>query len=76
MADNIMDKLCEGCLTHERSNERVLSSSLTYGECPGYVNKDTNCPCQYCLIKMICDSPCGLFKKRFWVNMDKGVLHE
>lgn len=62
-----MIELCSGCLIYER----YLIEPNTYSECEGFIKKDTDCPCPHCLIKMICDVPCDLFKKRSWVKTDK-----
>jgi hypothetical protein len=68
---NIMDKLCRGCLSHERVGEVISSySALKYGECPGYIMKDINCPCQRCLVKAMCDVICKDFEKTKWFGAD------
>ena len=72
MSDNIMDKICKGCLSHERVGNIIAIESnprLRYGECPGYVLKDTDCPCQHCLIKAMCDRVCEAFTKTPWYGM-------
>jgi hypothetical protein len=58
----IMDKICKGCLIYERH----IKDPHTYRECNGRIFKDTKCPCQNCLIKMICDTPCELLIEREW----------
>lgn len=67
MSNNIMDKLCEGCLSYERIGECIPTNSLEfYGNCPGYTIKDTKCLCQNCLIKGMCNNVCEDFLKTPW----------
>jgi hypothetical protein len=64
MPDTVdMDKVCEGCLTHERHIENPDS----YEECRGYLMGDTECPCQHCLIKVMCITGCDKVKGRVWL---------
>jgi len=67
-----MDKICKGCLAYERSNTflnmKGVLKGVKYGQCPGYVFKDVDCPCQHCLIKAMCDDVCEEFKKSKWFN--------
>ena len=45
-----MNKLCEGCLTYDKE---------TPEDCPIVSeNREDECPCPMCLIKMMCESPC------------------
>lgn len=62
-----MDKICSGCFTHERYiKERFGTSIVFYGECTGYIKKDIDCPCQLCLVKIMCNSACGELRKTRW----------
>ena len=63
-----MDEICSGCLSHERVGEPVSSikGGILYGECPGYIGKEIDCPCQHCLIKGMCDDVCEDVKKTNW----------
>jgi len=65
--DSDMDKICSGCFTHERYiKEKFGTSTMFYSECRGYIKKDIDCPCQLCLVKIMCDSVCGELKKTRW----------
>ena len=57
-----MDKTCEGCLIYERH----IEDPDIYPECNGRIYKETNCPCKTCLIKAMCDRPCGLITEKEW----------
>ena len=61
---DIMDKQCEGCMIHERHKKEPE----IYHECEGFLLEDINCPCPYCLIKMMCNSACSQFSERPWVK--------
>lgn len=62
-----MDKICDGCLTHERhKKERFGTSIMFYGECSGYIRESIECPCQHCLVKGMCDSVCEKLRKTEW----------
>jgi hypothetical protein len=62
MTNNDMDKLCEGCCIHELR----LEKSTIRLQCGGYISKDKNCPCQICLVKMMCVGICDKLRKRNW----------
>jgi len=69
MTETDMDEICKGCLSYERIGKLMIGySSIRYGECPGYNAKDIGCPCQHCLIKVMCDVVCGSFRKRKMVR--------
>lgn len=75
---NIMDKICEGCLSYERAGEVIPErSNLNYGKCPGYIIKDINCPCQHCLIKAMCNITCEDMLKTKWFidHQKKDILY-
>lgn len=59
---NIMDKLCDGCLMHEKYKVNPFSNT----KCDGYIVKDIGCPCINCLIKMICTTTCKEIEERKW----------
>lgn len=57
---NIMNKICDGCLTYERGKKELDC------KCRGYVIKDIRCPCRNCIVKTMCNESCGDLNKRFW----------
>lgn len=63
-----MDKICKGCMEYER----YIEDSTQYGECEGYARKHVNCPCQNCLIKMMCDNVCDKYKDEWEVFYNAG----
>jgi hypothetical protein len=61
--DNInMDLLCDGCLIYEQHKIDPVNNV----KCIGYIVKDTNCPCQRCLLKMMCITTCEAIEERKW----------
>ena len=64
MSEYIMDKICSGCLTYERSLE--IKNSNRFFTCGGYKTKDIDCPCQHCLIKTMCIIACEKLTERPW----------
>ncbi len=64
MSNNIMDKICSGCLTYEQSLEIENREKVLV--CGGYKTKDVDCPCQHCLIKAMCITSCEKLTKRPW----------
>ncbi len=64
MPDTVdMDKICAGCLMYEQ----YVKDPNTYNECRGFIAKDKDRPCQYCLIKVMCSIDCDKLKERVWV---------
>ncbi len=62
-----MDKVCKGCLSYERIGTKIVENpEILYGSCPGYNIGDINCPCQYCLVKGMCNNICEDLKKSRW----------
>ena len=55
---NVMDKICKGC----NSYENYLNDPDRYVICQDYANQRVKCPCQHCLIKMVCIDACDKFK--------------
>ena len=69
MINNIdMDKICKGCKEYERH----IENPERYIECEGYTRKHTNCPCQNCLVKVMCDDVCDKYKKKWGIFYDAG----
>lgn len=50
---------CEGCLTHENH----INYPTKHFKCTYYDLSDKKCPCQYCLIKMMCSNACDNYAK-------------
>ena len=67
MSDDIMDKLCSGCLIYEQ----YIKNSEHNNVCRGYIAKDTGCPCITCLIKMMCGRACDKLLVREWTKRVK-----
>lgn len=54
-----MDETCNGCLTYER----YIEDPELHIDCKAHTNT-TGCPCQHCLVKMVCENPCDEFNRR------------
>ena len=65
-----MDEPCKGCLIYT-GNPTDPDVEI----CKGYLEKDMNCPCRYCLLKMMCGNPCESFKERPWTRFASN-LHQ
>jgi len=57
---NVMDKICKGC----NSYENYLIHPNKYAVCQSYTTQRVKCPCQHCLIKMVCIDACDKFNNR------------
>ncbi len=69
MMNNInMDKICKGCTDYEL----YIENPGVYNKCEGYIRKHINCPCQNCLIKMMCDTVCNKFKEEWEIFYNAG----
>lgn len=55
-----MDKICKGCCSYEN----YLDDPKKYVMCQDYTSLRVDCPCQYCLIKMVCVDACDKFINR------------
>ncbi len=62
-----MNKLCSGCLSYEEHKKDPDRCT----KCPGYVEKDIDCPCISCLIKVMCDFPCDMLNEKDWIKIYK-----
>jgi len=69
MTDIDMDKICSGCLAYEQ----YIKNPKKYNQCVGYIKKRTDCPCQHCLIKVMCDV-CDEFKKEWEIFYNAKLL--
>ncbi len=61
-----MDKICTGCLMYEQ----YIEDSENYHECEGYMKKHVDCPCQNCLVKVMCDDVCDKYKEKWGIFSD------
>lgn len=63
-----IDKVCKGCLMYTQ----YIENPKDHHECEGYTQKHIKCPCQRCLVKMMCDDVCDEYKDE-WGIFKMGV---
>ncbi len=70
-----MVKMCKGCTTYERH----IEDSENYSQCEGHMKKHVDCPCQNCLIKVMCDDVCEEYREKwktfyFYIGDHKSIF--
>ena len=61
---NNIDDRCKGCLMYENYKR----DPDKYNRCVGNQLRDIGCPCQNCLIKMMCTTTCSEIEERDWIG--------